>query len=358
MIRRQIPEPSQPTFDNVIRIASPNPIPVVSPRTSVIDVARLASVSPSTVSRALKNPHRVARPTLEKIRRVIGETGYASNPHAQALRSGRSRIVAAFASNLLSQQYVLAIQACAALLEEGGYQLVIGQTSYSYDRETSLIEALQAVRPAAVMFTGVIELERNRAALAALNIPVVESWAFPREPIDLLVGFSNTDAGWMAATHLASRGYRKMAYIGRKSGRGTLRRDGFAAGLAMHDLQLLHDVTVPVVSGPWDGQEILIRLMDAAEGFDAIFCSNDLLCQGIIREADRRGLRMPDDFALIGFGDSVFGDYTTPALTTISFDAAALGEAAARLLLSRLDGTCDISAVQPVSLCLQQRQTT
>lgn len=349
---------SQPTFDNVVRISPTGPASVISPRTSVIDVARLASVSPSTVSRALKNPHRVARSTLETIRRVIDETGYASNPHAQALRYGRSRIVAAFASNLLSQQYVLAIQACSALLEAGGYQLVIGQTSYSYDRETSLIDTLQAMRPAAVMFTGVIELEQNRSTLAALNIPVLESWAFPRDPIDLLVGFSNTDAGRMAAAHLASRGYRGIAYIGRRSGRGMLRRDGFVAGLKEHGLELAHDVTVPVVTGPRDGRDILRRLMESAKNVDAVFCSNDLLCEGIIREASERGLRMPEDLALLGFGDEEFGEYTTPPLSTISFDAPALGKVAARLLLSRLEGQPDVPTTYSVPLRLFQRQTT
>lgn len=98
--------------------------------------------------------------------------------------------------------------------------------------------------------------------------------------------------------------------------------------------------------------------MESAKNVDAVFCSNDLLCEGIIREASERGLRMPEDLALLGFGDEEFGEYTTPPLSTISFDAPALGKVAARLLLSRLEGQPDVPTTYSVPLRLFQRQTT
>ena len=200
--------------------------PAKPPR--IEEVARLAGVSPITVSRALRQPEKVAKDKRERILQVVAQTGYASNPHARALRSGQSSVVAAFVSNIFSQQFALAVQGCAEVLEPQGYQLMVGQTSYSYAKETSMIASLRA-RPAAVLFTGVIELEENRQSLRELGIPIMETWAYPRDPIDMLVGLSNYDAGFMAASHLAERGYRRVAFMARHGGRGELRRQGFAA---------------------------------------------------------------------------------------------------------------------------------
>ena len=224
---------SAPTHDDVLRLRpdAPPPAPRALPPAKpprIEEVARLAGVSPITVSRALRQPEKVAKDKRERILQVVAQTGYASNPHARALRSGQSSVVAAFVSNIFSQQFALAVQGCAEVLEPQGYQLMVGQTSYSYAKETSMIASLRALRPAAVLFTGVIELEENRQSLRELGIPIMETWAYPRDPIDMLVGLSNYDAGFMAASHLAERGYRRVAFMARHGGRGELRRQGFA----------------------------------------------------------------------------------------------------------------------------------
>ena len=216
---------SAPTHDDVLRLRpdAPPPAPRALPPAKpprIEEVARLAGVSPITVSRALRQPRRSPSDKRERILQVVAQTGYASNPHARALRSGQSSVVAAFVSNIFSQQFALAVQGCAEVLEPQGYQLMVGQTSYSYAKETSMIASLRALRPAAVLFTGVIELEENRQSLRELGIPIMETWAYPRDPIDMLVGLSNYDAGFMAASHLAERGYRRVAFMARHGGRG------------------------------------------------------------------------------------------------------------------------------------------
>jgi LacI family gluconate utilization system Gnt-I transcriptional repressor len=95
--------------------------------------------------------------------------------------------VAAYVSNRLSQQFGLAMQGCADILEPRGYRLMIGQTAYSSAKETAMIHSLQGFRPAAILFTGIIALEENRQLLRGLGVPVVETWAYPRDPIDMLV---------------------------------------------------------------------------------------------------------------------------------------------------------------------------
>lgn len=349
----------KPTFDDVLRVRAP-PADAARDRQPprIQEVARLAGVSPITVSRALNQPGKVAEDKRRRILEVVARTGYASNPHAQALRSGRSRIVAAFVSNILSQQFGLAVQGCAEVLEPHGYQVLVGQTAYSYAKETSVIQALRAVRPAAVLFTGVIELEENRRALRELGIPVMESWAYPRDPIDMLVGFSNTDGGGLAAAHLAERGFQRVGFIGRESGRGALRLAGFRTAAAALGLDLAPPLTVPTVRNVADGRAALTDLLDREATLDAVFCANDLLATGALLEARRRGLRVPDELAIIGFGDSDIAGDLPPGLTTITVDSRALGRRAGEMLLRRLGGEAGFDPATVLELSLIRRGST
>ena len=269
---------------------------------------------------------------------MVAQTGYASNPHARALRSGQSSVVAAFVSNIFSQQFALAVQGCAEVLEPQGYQLMVGQTSYSYAKETSMIASLRALRPAAVLFTGVIELEENRQSLRELGIPIMETWAYPRDPIDMLVGLSNYDAGFMAASHLAERGYRRVAFMARHGGRGELRRQGFAAAAAQRGLEVVAELAVDNPQTIADGRAALARLLSQGGKFDAVFCANDLLAVGAMFEARDRKLAVPRDLAVLGFGETDIAGEIQPGLTTIGVDSLDLGRRAGEMLLQRLGG--------------------
>ncbi|WP_062220654.1 LacI family DNA-binding transcriptional regulator [Aureimonas sp. D3] len=332
-----------PSYDEVVRVRSAAKPAPDKARTALIarpprieDVAREAGVSPITVSRALRSPGLVSPATLERVRTVVEKTGYVSNPHASALRSGRSSVVAAFVSNLVSQQYHEAADACGEVLEAAGYQLMIGQTSYSYARETAAVHSLRALKPAAVFFTGVVELEDNRNFLRDLGVPVVESWAFPRDPIDMLVGISNTDGGRMAAEHLVSRGRRRLAFVGRSGGRGRLRLKGFEARASELGAEIVVIREVEHVRSMSEGHVVLRELVASDTKADAVFFANDLLAIGALLEARRLGLTVPDDLAILGMGDSEFAAQMTPSLSTIAIDGAAIGRRAGELLADRL----------------------
>lgn len=347
------------TYDNVLRVSGHAVAPRAAAKAARIEeVARLAGVSPITVSRALRQPEKLSEDTRRKVLEAVESTGYESNPHARALRSGRSTLVAAFVSNIMSQQFGLAIQGLAAVLEPEGYELMIGQTSYSYAKEVAMVRSLRSLRPAAVMFTGVIELEDNRQALRELGIPVVETWAFPRDPIDMLVGFSNVDAGAMAARHLIAKGYRRLAFIGRSGGRGALRLQGFREEAQRNGLALSQVLTVEEVQSIADGRAALARLGTEGAAADAVFCANDLLATGALIEARARGMSVPADIAILGFGDNDTAGEIAPGLTTISMDAHLLGRSAGELLHARLGGQTPQALIQNVPLNIITRGST
>ncbi|MFT3974060.1 MAG: LacI family DNA-binding transcriptional regulator [Amaricoccus sp.] len=324
-------------------------------RASLADVARLADVSPITVSRALRQPGRVSADKRQRVQRAVEQTGYRINPYASILKSGRSNIVLAFASNLMSEQFSLALQACAEVFETAGYLFLMGQTSYSYERETAAIQALHAMKPAAVMFTGVIELEANREVLRALDIPIMETWALPRDPIDMLVGFSNTEAGQLAAEVLFAKGHRRVAYIGRRGGRGALRLQGFRRRCGELGMEIVRELLVDEVTGLSQGRACLSATVAAGAEIDAVFCSNDVLALGCLMEARRLGISIPGSLGILGFGESDIAAEIPPGLTTIGIDSAGLGREAGEMLLARLSGEAVEVKVRRMDLLVRDR---
>ncbi|MGK9168920.1 LacI family DNA-binding transcriptional regulator [Inquilinus limosus] len=325
------------------------------------DVARIAGVSPITVSRALRQPEKVAEEKRRRILAAIEQTGYAPNQDAIRLRSGgrpgaaASTIVAAFVSNIANPQFSRAVQACAGVLEPAGYQVMIGETAYSYARETAMIQSLRDLRPAAVLFTGVIELEENREFLRSLGVPVMETWAYPQDPIDMLVGFSNFDGGRLVGEHFGERGYRRIAYVGRGGGRGVLRLQGFREGLAKHGLRPAAELPVDGPAGLAEGRRAMAALLELGERFDAAFFGNDLLAIGALFEARRRGIVVPGDLALAGFGDIEMAEELEPGLTTVRIDSEDIGRRAGRMLLTRLGGERPERSIELVDISLVVR---
>jgi len=332
-----------PSHDDVLRIDDHERTqlasePLHKSNVGVVDIAKMANVSAITVSRTLRNPEIVSESTRNRILDLVRETGYVSHPHARALRTGHSSLVVAFISSMISPQYSIAMQKCSDVLAEHGYHLLIGLTSYSYLKEMSGISMLRAVKPAAVLFTGVIELESNRQALRDLNIPILESWAYPKDPIDMLVGFSNYDCGRMAATYLHARQCRQVYFIGRKGGRGALRLKGFEEGardlgLTVKDIFLQDDV-----QSLYDSKNIYTRLKKKLANNEGIFCANDILALGLHTDmksdAGLRGKRPH----MIGFGDLNYMSKTEPSLSVIGINSEALGNKAALMILNRLQG--------------------
>lgn len=349
----------EPTFDNVLRVTGgPDNGGDERAPVSIEDVARRANVAPITVSRAIRTPAKVSLDKRERIQNAIEVMGYRPDSIASALRSGRTNIVLGFVSNIFSQQFAIATRGCAQVLEQSGFQFLIGETAYSYKRESAIISDLQQLKPAAVFFSGVIELEENRERLRKLNIPIMESWAYPRDPIDLLVGISNTDGGGMAARHLAERGYRRVAFIGRGGGRGALRYEGFAAECNRLGLTIERKIICAEVHGIEDGRRAFAELRPRKKDIEAVFCANDLIASGIFLAARDAGLRIPDEFALIGFGDSDLAAAVTPGITAIGFDSEALGRHAGDMLLASLRGEALDRKVRCMDLSVILRGST
>lgn len=324
---------------------------------TIRDVAKVAGVSPITVSRVLNHPELVTPETLERVRAVVSRTGYVPNEIAGSLRSRRSGIIAAVFPQITNSMFVDTIQTLSDGLRQEGYQVLLGLSSYEV-REDELIAGILGRRPEGIYLTGIGHAPETRRRLIASHIPVVEAWDLTPSPIDMLVGFSHEKAGEAMARHLLAKGHREIGLVWGNDLRAGVRRQGLLSVLAENGI---HEVPTSLEPAPGmfqRGREGLAELLGSGARVSAVACSSDVLAQGVIAEARDRGIRIPGDIAVIGFGDFDFAAHTSPSLTTIAIEKALIGRLAAQALLARIQGREVPERIVDVGFRLVERGST
>ncbi|HEX2542337.1 MAG TPA: LacI family DNA-binding transcriptional regulator [Caldimonas sp.] len=302
------------------------------------DVARAAGVSMVTVSRALNTPDKVASATLADVRSAIERLRYVHNLTAGSLASRRSRIVAAIVPTIASSIFSDTVDGLAQALSPHRYQLLLGQSDYREDEEAALIAAFLGRGVDGLLLIGVKHARGVRATLQRAGIPVVETWDLTGRPIDMLVGFSNEEAGRAAARHLIGKGYGSLGFIGGADDRSASRLQGFRAEARAQGLDDIAVAQVPAPSSVPDGAAAMGELLQGASPPRAVFCTNDMLAAGARFHCQRRGIDIPGGIALMGFADLPIAACMEPALTSVQVRAHAMGQRAGELMIGRLTG--------------------
>ncbi|NUT78098.1 LacI family DNA-binding transcriptional regulator [Pseudomonas sp. C1C7] len=313
---------------------------------TVADVAVKAGVSPITVSRALNRPELVSDATRQHVLEVVREMGYVPNLLAGSLASSKSRLVAILLPTIANSIFAGAVQAIMDRLTEAGYQSLLGPTGYSPEKEEALLEAILGRRPDGIVLTGTLHTEASRSRLASAGIPVVEAWDLSETALDMQVGFSHEKVGEVVADHFFAKGYRRFSVVSVDDPRAIRRCDSLIARLKTYGLDQVPVEILPLPA-TWEvGREGLKRLQQRETPPELIFCSSDTLAFGVLAEAALQGLRVPQDIAVLGFGDITNAKFAHPALSTVSVNAASMGREIAEALLKRFSGTADLSVSQ------------
>ena len=164
-------------------------------KATMADVARLAGVSPMTVSRALKPGTSVSAATRQRIQAAADRLGYVVDLNAAAFSSRRSGFVAMTVPSINNANFADTARGLTEGLQDSGFELLLGYTDYDVAEEERLVEAFLRRRPEAIVVTGGAHTDRCRTLLSNAGVPVVETWDLPDDPIDRVVGFSNARCG-------------------------------------------------------------------------------------------------------------------------------------------------------------------
>lgn len=297
-----------------------------------------------TVSRALREPQRVAATTRKKIHAALAATGYAPNKQAGTLASGRSRIVAAIIPNIASSIFSETIQGLSDALQPHHLELLLASTNYSLEREEAQLRALIGWAPAALIVAGrhhtVGALRLLRAARKA-GTPVIEIWDHHPESADgfAQIGFDHEAVGRAMARHLLQLGHASLVYV--DSGvvedyRAHERSAAFAAE-ARGARARVKVVRAPA-GNPFDAGRRVLRTLCRSKAlpFSAMAFANDQVACGALMAARAMGIEVPGQLAMLGFGDFPIGAHLEPALSTVRPPRAAIGRAAALAVLQSL----------------------
>jgi LacI family gluconate utilization system Gnt-I transcriptional repressor len=306
------------------------------------DIARAAGVSKMTVSRVLRGSSGFSTDTRDKVMKFAETMGYVPNRLAAAFGSDQaSTLVGMCVPRLTSGLFGHVLDGVDRALSRLGYQLMIGANNHSAEEEEAWIRQVIAWRPAGLILSGRTHTPGTVDLLRSATGPVVEIWDLTTSPIDMSVGFSHFDCGSEMGQFLLRRGRRRAGYVGalaRADVMGAARLEGFQSTLARagHPLiarEVLHDTP-----GFYAGYYGLETLLARQPRLDVIYFHNDEMAIGGMAYAQSRGLRVPEDLGIAGWGGMEAASILPRRLTTTVVPTTAIGKAAAESLVARLKG--------------------
>ena len=306
------------------------------------DIARASGVSKMTVSRVLRGGSGFSDETRDRVMQMAERLGYVPNRLAAAFGSVQaSTLVGICVPRLTSGLFGHVLDGVDRALTRLGYQVMIGSNNHSTDEAEAWVRQVVSWRPAGLILSGrnhsagTVDLLRNAA------IPVVETWDLTASPIDMSVGFSHYDCGAEMGQFLIRHGRRRAGFIGalrRADVMGQARLDGFAAALAraghpLIDREVLHDSP-----GFYPGYYGLETLLARQPDLDVVYFHNDEMAIGGLAYCQSRGIRVPEDLGIVGWGGMEAASVLPRRLTTTVVPTTAIGKAAAEALVARLKG--------------------
>ena len=296
-----------------------------------------------TVSRVVRDLGLVLPQTRDRVTKAIADLGYVPDRTAGSLATRRTGFIALILPTLTNANFAAVAHGLTEALRERDYHLLIAYTDYSQAEEDLQLRNLLARRPEAVVITGSVHRRDTSRLLLTSDIPVVEIADLPRQPLQHAVGFSNYQAGRTAARYLIQRGFRTIGAVASSTEgdvidhRGEERMRGFEEELRLNgrstDLVLRHG-RAPVSYE--HGAAVAGMLLARTPQPDAVFAVSDLSAVGMVMECQRRGIRIPEELSVMGFGDFEIGAQIIPPLTTVHVDFRALGLRTGQLLLELL----------------------
>jgi LacI family transcriptional regulator len=306
---------------------------------SLVGIAAAVGVSPTTVSHALSGKRAVSPETRDRILAEIARQNYRPNMVARSLRRRKTQSVALLVADIANPYYPAVARAVHDALAAEGYVYFIGNTDGDAGAERTLVEEMVA--------RGVDGIIMQPMALSVARVRAVAGPAMPLVVIandagDAAVDQVGTDDARgisEAVAFLVGKGMDRVGFVGGPpdAAPGPVRLAAFRA--AVRDAGLdVPERWIEHTSFTRDGgATAAARLLGRADRPRAVLCANDLIAIGVLDAARRAGLRVPDDLAVVGFDDIEMADLVTPRLTTIINPAAAVGDAAGRTMLLRLE---------------------
>lgn len=305
---------------------------------TIAQVAEAAGVSKATVSHVLSSKRPVSAATRLRVEGVIADMGYQPSALAQSLAVSRSQTVALVIPDLTNPYYPSVARGLQEMLSRQGYLTFVADSGSTLATETGLLDDAVRRRVDGLVVAAFALTAADLAPLLKVGIPLVTIGTRLEDVPADLVSADDAQMAFDATSHLIGTGRSRVATIcgPTLSTVGARRLEGFAAACrrARHKVPARH-----IVNGDWTrdgGYTAMTELLRSGRRPDGVFAANDLMAIGALAALRERGVRVPEDVAVVGVDDIDAASLVSPALTTVRIPAVEIGRTAGRMLLERM----------------------
>jgi DNA-binding LacI/PurR family transcriptional regulator len=310
-----------------------------SPPATIKDIARMLGISVSTVSRALKDHPDISSETKERVNETARKLNYRPNALALGLKSSKSNTIGVIIPEIVHFFFSSVISGIEDAAYEAGYNVVVCQTNEMYERETIVAKALLDHRVDGVL----ISIAKTSARFDHLTL--LQDNGIPLVFFDRVCAFIESDAvvvddykgAYMATEHLISIGCKNIVHLAAPENLliGELRKVGYCRALEDHGITV-DPYNIYLCDTREKAEEKIGRILSRVPRPDGFFAVNDSTAIAVLQEVKKAGFRVPEDIAIVGFGDGPNTTICSPTLTTVEQNGYEIGYEAARFLLDRI----------------------
>ncbi len=308
---------------------------------TIKDIAKKLNISIATVSRAFNNKNDIKIDTKNLILKTAQEMGYRPNPMAKKLTQRRSLTIGIVVPEFLNSFFPEVIIGAQEILFEKGYQVLITQSNENFETELSNIKALEDSMVDGIIISQTSENKNVDYYQKLINsgFPIVFFNRVCNELSSSKVLFNDYKWAFFATEHLINQGYRNIYHLkGKESVSLTNdRMRGFVDAHSKHKLPITKEQIVPTGFDIADGQRVADEIIHSGNIPDAIFAANDTSAIGAMQVFKKRGFKIPEDVAFVGFTESRLGTIIDPPLTSVLQPAKEIGREAARIVLEQIE---------------------
>lgn len=291
-------------------------------KTTIKDIANVLNISAAAVSKALHNDSRISEKTKKAVRQVAENLNYQPNHLASALRSGKSKLVGVIVPKTNSNFFSATIHNIEEVLNKEGYNIIITQSNESYKKECENIDTLLFTQVDGIivsMANETVDLQHFEKVKQA-GIPLI---TFDRGENDLnvdYIGIDDYDSSHRIVDHLVEQGCKRIAHIGgfKHTRIYNNRIRGYIDALEKHNLPLEKELLLESNLSTEDGRNKMQELLALDKKPDAVYVAGDYAALGALQVLNEKNIKIPDEIALVGFGDEPFANMVTPKMTSVN----------------------------------------
>jgi len=309
---------------------------------TIKDIARELGISPSTVSRALKDHPDISSKTKEAVNALAAKLNYQPNIVALNLRQKKTFTIGVVIPELVHFFFSTVISGIEDVAYEAGYSVILSQSNESYEREKKDIKALFNSRVDGMLISISRETKNfeHIESVIAKGIPVVFYDRTFKGPDSSNVIVDDYVGAKEAVTHLIEQGYKRIAFLEASPGLIVTadRKQGYLDAIKEHGLEMREAFIQECAIGSLEeGKRATKKLLNMPVSPDAVFAANDLMATGAMQSIKEKGLSIPQDIGVVGFSNWSFGSLIEPPLTTVDQPGYEMGQEAARLLIRQIE---------------------